>query len=353
MLTAILKLLLPIAVVLSLLWGNGLSADLQRHQDPGRGFASSPSTRDEALGGDEGPGRLPGDEISRSTPAAAEPSLTPTPVASPDPILVGAGDIASCGGSGDEATADLLDAIFAGGVPGRVFTAGDNAYDSGTASEFADCYGPSWGRHKARTGPAPGNHDYNTGGAAGYFGYFGAAAGDPSKGYYSYDLGSWHIVVINSNCSEVGGCGAGSPQEQWLRADLATHPAVCTLAYWHHPRFSSGIHGSSTSVQAIWQALYDYGADVVVNGHDHDYERFAPQDPSGVADPERGIRQFVVGTGGMSHYSFTGPPAANGEVRNGGAFGVLKLTLHSTSLYWEFVPVAGNTFNDSGSQSCR
>ncbi len=266
---------------------------------------------------------------------------------------MGAGDIASCSSSGDEGTAGLLDAIFSGGAPGKVFAAGDNAYNSGTADEFANCYDPSWGRHKARTRPAPGNHDYNTGGASGYFGYFGDAAGEPSKGYYSYDLGAWHIVVVNSNCWEVDGCGAGSPQEQWLRADLAANPAVCTLAYWHHPRFSSsGSHGSSTLTQAIWQALYDYGAEVVINGHDHDYERFAPQDPNGVADPERGIRQFVAGTGGKGHYSF-GPPIANSELRNADSFGVLKLTLHSTSFDWEFVPVAGKTFTDSGSQSCH
>jgi hypothetical protein len=289
-----------------------------------------------------------------STPATAEPSPTPTPIPTPvpDPILVGAGDIALCGSGGDEATAQLLDAIFSGGAPGNVFTAGDNAYNSGTASEFADCYDPTWGRHKAMTKPAPGNHDYLTASASGYFGYFGAAAGDPSKGYYSYNLGSWHIIVVNSNCSEVGGCGAGSPQEQWLRADLAANPAACTLAYWHHPRFSSGLHGSSTLTQAIWQALYDYDAEVVINGHDHDYERFAPQDPDGAPDPEGGIRQFVVGIGGKSHYSF-GVPIANSEVRNGDTYGVLKMTLHSTSFDWEFVPVTGMPFSDSGSQPCH
>ncbi|MCH7998692.1 MAG: metallophosphoesterase [Chloroflexi bacterium] len=266
--------------------------------------------------------------------------------------MVGAGDIALCGSSGSEATAQLLDTIFADGAPGYVFTAGDNAYNSGTASEFANCYEPTWGRQKARTKPAPGNHEYGTTNASGYFGYFGAAAGEASKGYYSYDLGSWHIVVINSNCSEVGGCGTGSPQEQWLRADLAANSAACTLAYWHHPRFSSGLHGSSTLTQALWQALYDDGAEMVINGHDHDYERFAPQDPNGVADPSGGIRQFVVGTGGKSHYSF-GAPIANSEVRNGDTYGVLKMTLHSTSFDWEFVPVAGKTFSDSGSQACH
>ena len=265
----------------------------------------------------------------------------------PDPVFVGAGDIADCGSTGDEATAALLD-----GIPGMVYTTGDNVYESGTVNQFANCYDPSWGRHKERTRPAAGNHDYMTTGAAGYFNYFGAAAGDPSKGYYSYDLGQWHIIVINSNCSRVGGCNAGSPQEQWLRADLAAHPVTCTLAYWHHPRFSSGEHGSSSAMQPIWQALYDAGADVVLNGHDHDYERFAPQSPTGIADLGRGIREFVVGTGGKNHYAIQ-LPIANSEVRNSDTFGVLKLTLHPTSYDWEFVPVAGKAFTDAGSASCQ
>lgn len=278
----------------------------------------------------------------------ATPTPSPTATGAPDLVLVGAGDIASCNSTGDEATAALLDEIS-----GTVFTIGDNVYPSGTAAQFADCYDPSWGRHKARTRPSPGNHDYETSGAAGYFDYFGALAGDPAKGYYSYDLGEWHIIALNSNCSAVGGCGAGSPQEQWLRADLAAHPRACTLAYWHHPRFSSGRHGSNTAFQAFWQALYEYGADVVLNGHDHDYERFAPQNPSGVADPQHGIRQFVAGMGGRSHYLFEGSPIANSEVRNDDTFGVLKLTLHPTSYTWEFVPEAGKTFTDSGSEPCR
>jgi hypothetical protein len=184
-----------------------------------------------------------------------------------DPILVAVGDIASCSSDGDEATAALLD-----GLSGTIATLGDHAYRSGTPQEFADCYDPSWGRHKDRTRPAPGNHDYETSGAAGYFDYFGAAAGEPGKGYYSYDLGTWHIVVLNSNCSQVGGCGEGTPQEQWLREDLAAHPATCTLAYWHHPLFSSGTeHGGNESMQPVWQALYDAGADVVLAGHEHNY----------------------------------------------------------------------------------
>ena len=285
-----------------------------------------------------------------------QPSLTTTPDVSTylplvteeeaSPILLAAGDIADCASAGDEAAAALLDSL-----PGTVVTLGDNVYERGTAQEFTDCYAPSWGRHKARTRPAPGNHDYLTAGAAGYFGYFGAAAGDPAQGYYSYDLGAWHILALNSVCWEVG-CGPGSPQEQWLRADLAAHPSVCTLAYWHHPLFSSGLHGSLTLMQDIWQALYDLGADVVLSGHDHSYERFAPQDPNGLADPLRGIREFVVGTGGRSHYAIQ-TPLPSSEVHNTKTFGVLKLTLHPADYDWKFIPEAGKTFIDSGSGACH
>jgi len=279
---------------------------------------------------------------------------TATPVLSAggeDPVLLAAGDIASCSSGGDEATAALLAGVLAGGVSGEVVTLGDNAYESGTAAEFANCYDPSWGQQKARTRPATGNHEYLTAGAAGYFGYFGAAAGDPAKGYYSYDLGTWHLVALNSNCAPVGGCGVGSAQEQWLRADLAAHPAACTLAYWHHPRFSSGQHGSDPAYTALWQALYDAHADVVLNGHDHDYERFAPQDPAGAYDPLRGLREFVVGTGGKNHYTFT-TVRPNSEVRNSDTFGVLQLTLHATGYDWRFLPEAGKTFTDAGTATC-
>jgi hypothetical protein len=264
-----------------------------------------------------------------------------------DPVLIGAGDIASCNSLGDEATAKLIDSI-----PGTVFLAGDDAYDSGTAQQFAECYDPTWGRFKDRTRPAVGNHEYLTPKAEAYFKYFGAAAGDPTKGYYSYDLGTWHIVVINSNCSKIGGCAAGSPQEQWLRDDLRAHPAACTLAYWHHPRFSSGEHGNTVAMEPIWQALYDYGAELVINGHDHNYERFAPQDPRGASDPMRGIREFVVGTGGKNYYQ-VGPPVANSEVRNAFTFGVIRLTLHPTSYDWQFIPEAGKTFTDAGHAACH
>ncbi|MDP9364490.1 MAG: metallophosphoesterase [Chloroflexota bacterium] len=273
----------------------------------------------------------------------------PVSVAGADPVLVAAGDIASCDSRGDEATAKLLDRLG-----GKVATLGDHAYKSGSRSEFGRCYDPTWGRVKNRTRPAPGNHEYNTPNAGAYFDYFGAAAGNPRAGYYSYDLGRWHVVVINSNCSEVGGCEAGSRQERWLRDDLAAHPAGCTLAYWHHPRFSSGSkHGGSSEMQPIWQALFDHDADLVLSGHEHHYERFAPQDPNGRADAERGIRQFVVGTGGgKGHYPF-GRIVANSEKRNDDTFGVLKLTLHPTSFDWEFVPVEGKSFRDSGRGACH
>ena len=274
-----------------------------------------------------------------------------TPASDPlgaDPVLVAVGDIASCSSDGDEAIAALLD-----GLPGTIATLGDHAYEEGTWQEFSECYDPSWGRHKDRTRPTPGNHDYGTSGAAGYFAYFGPAAGEPEKGYYSYDLGTWHIVVINSNCAQVGGCGTGTPQEQWLRQDLAAHPAACTLAYWHHPRFSSGHeHGTNEQMAPIWQTLYEHGADVVLAGHEHNYERFAPQDAGGYPDEDQGLRQFVVGTGGKSLYGF-GDPLPTSEVRNAETLGVLMLRLHATGYDWQFVPVAGSEFADVGNGSCH
>lgn len=277
------------------------------------------------------------------TPTATTPPLFSIPLSGGDPVLVGAGDIASCSGGGDEATAALLDDI-----PGIVFTAGDNVYPNGDETDYMNCYVPSWGRHKARTYPAVGNHDYYTERAGAYFNYFGPLAGEPDKGYYSYDLGTWHIIVLNSEIR----VGTGSLQEQWLRMDLAAHQVDCTLAYWHKPRFSSGdMHGSNDRMHPLWQALYDFGADVVLAGHEHNYERFAPQTPQGAVDPVRGIRQFVVGTGGVSHYPITNP-IANSQVQNTDTFGVLKLILHPGSYSWEFIPVEGGTFTDSGSAPC-
>jgi hypothetical protein len=262
--------------------------------------------------------------------------------------LVGAGDIADCRDlSGAEATAKLLLKI-----PGTVMAVGDLAYPDGTAENFK-CYDRTWGREKMRTRPAPGNHEFHSAGAASYFKYFGDSAGDPSKGYYSYELGSWHIVVLNSECGEAGGCGAGAEQEKWLRKDLADYPAACTLAYFHKPLFSSGgAHGDDLLMKPLWEALYQGGADVVVNGHDHDYERFRPQTPDGKADLVRGIRECVVGTGGKNHRPF-GLPHANSEIRNADAFGVLKLTLMKGKYAWEFLPEHGKTFTDSGQGSCH
>ena len=259
------------------------------------------------------------------------------------PVLVGAGDIASCAYDDDAATAKLLDAIR-----GVVFTAGDDVYPSGSADQFALCYQQTWGRHRPRTRPAPGNHDYATFGASAYYHYFGPVAGDSGLGYFSYDLGGWHLISLNSNISMT----AGSAQEQWLRSDLSLHPAPCTLAYWHHPRFSSGEHGSSTAPQPLWQALYDANADVVISGHDHTYERFAPQTPDGLLDTARGIREFVVGTGGAEFYQFPSI-RPNSEVRQNTTHGVIKLTLRAHGYDWEFVPVAGGTFRDSGSAKCH
>ena len=263
------------------------------------------------------------------------------------PTLIAAGDIAYCGTPWDEATAALVAKI-----PGTVAALGDLAYENGTAAEFAACYQPSWGKFKARTRPTPGNHDYGNQGPGGYFGYWGAVAGNPAQGWYSYDLGGWHVVSLNSNCIFIGGCGPGSPQEAWLRADLAAHPSRCTLAYWHHPRFSGGLITGEADMTYLWQALYDSNADLVLVSHAHNYQRFAPQDALGTLDPARGMREFVVGTGGNPFlHSVAAIP--NTEVMNNTTWGVLQLTLRNSGYDWKFLPVAGQTFTDSGSQACH
>lgn len=269
-----------------------------------------------------------------------------------DPVLIAAGDIASCSNDNDEATARLVDGLLKTSRA-TVALLGDNAYETGTAKEYAECFDPTWGRFKSSIRPAPGNHDYYSPAAQPYYDYFGALAGERGKGYYSYDLGSWHMVVLNSNdeCSLVA-CDAASAQVQWLQADLAAHPAACTLAYWHHPRFSSGPHGNDAKMQALWQVLYEAGADIVLNGHDHDYERFAPQDPAGTPDPSRGIREFVVGTGGRPLSAKT-TSATGSEIFQGNTFGVLKLSLREGGYDWAFVPIAGQGFSDSGSAKCH
>src|SRR5438270_12283692 len=262
-------------------------------------------------------------------------------------VLVGAGNVSSCGNNNDEATAKLLD-----GISGTVFADGDLAYDNGAKDRFNKCYNPTWGRHKARTRPTPGEIEYKQGGAQPYFNYFGVAAGTAGTGYYSYDLGDWHVVVLNSGISTA----AGSTQEQWLRADLAASPARCTVAYWHHPRFFSGSSAQSNpAVKPLWDDLYAAGAEIVINAHYENYERFALQAPDGTADPSYGIREFVAGTGGEAHDPL-GPPAPNSEVQNSSTYGVLKLTLStdgSGAYTWEFVPVAGRSFTDSGPGRCH
>jgi hypothetical protein len=258
------------------------------------------------------------------------------------PVLVGAGDIAICGEDGDEATAALLDTIL-----GTVFTTGDNAYNAGTKEEFRDCYAPTWGRHKERTRPTAGNHDYYSPGATGYFAYFGDAAGSPDRGYYSYDVGAWHVLALNSNVD----ASATSAQAEWLRADLEAHRTTCTVAYWHNPRFSSSGHGSDARFEALWQVLYDAGVDVVLAGHDHIYERFAPQTPSGVPDTARGIRQFTVGTGGGTPYPVK-RIERNSEVRVDNTLGVLKLELEAARYRWQFIGVDGGV-KDSGTADCH
>ena len=270
--------------------------------------------------------------LSPAAPAAA----------ADDPVIVAAGDIGNCATTGDEATSVLLD-----GIPGTVAALGDIAYPNGTAANFRDCYAPTWGRHRSRTRPAVGNHEYKaTSAATPYFDYFGSSAGPRGKGWYSYDLGAWHVVVLNSNCAFVGGCGPSSAQVTWLKADLSANAGDHVLAYFHHPRYSSGLHGNEGGVQTLWEVLYAAGAELVLNGHDHSYERFAPQDPWGRADTTFGIREFVVGTGGTALRPKS-RNVANSEVFSA-SHGVLKLTLRADGYDWAFVPIAGKSFTDAG-----
>ncbi len=284
----------------------------------------------------------------------AAPSVGPDPAGSAvpppagSPVLIGAGDICVTGSVADaRATAALIVAR----PDDVVFTAGDNSNDTGTAAQYSDCFDRTWGAFKDRIRPVPGNHDYLTAGAGPYYSYFGAAAGPAGKGYYSYDLANnWHVLALNAICSEVGGCGVGSPEETFLRADLAANAGKHVVAIWHIPAFSSGgAHGNDPAYTAWWQDLYAADAEIVIDGHDHDYERFTPQSPSGQADVN-GIREFVVGTGGAGQRGF-GTIRANSKVRHSGTFGVLELTLGAQSYSWRFLPVAGGTFSDAGVQA--
>ena len=259
-------------------------------------------------------------------------------------VFVGAGDIANCellGGA--RSTAALLD-----GIPGEIFTLGDHAYPTGSAKEFKDCYEPTWGRFKDRTHPVVGNHDLLTDRGKPYWDYWGERGGPEKRGYYSFELGAWHIIALNSTAP----ANDKSPQVKWLKEDLAAHTVDCTLAYWHTPLYSSGPHGGTFEMKDIWKILYDAGTDVVLSSHDHIYERFTPMDAKGKPDPEHGIRQFLIGTGGAGIYNFK-RVAANSEVHDNTAYGVLKLTLYPGRYTWEFVPMAGKTFKDSGNASCH
>jgi len=266
---------------------------------------------------------------------------TPTPA-----TFVGAGDIAICGQDGDDLTSELLDKI-----PGMIFTTGDNSNESGTMYQYQNCFGPSWGRHLARIYPSPGNHDYNSGSLEAYFSYFYPSSGDPGKNYYSFDLGNWHIVSLNNNCSEIS-CGPESDQIKWLKQDLEAHSNLCTLAFYHKPRWSSGPTMGDGLSAVIWKTLYAGKVDVVVNGDEHHYERFARMGPDGAPDRISGIRQFIVGTGGAYH-GLIDHIAVGSEVRHTGTFGVIRFTLYPSSYSWEFVPVDGESFTDFGQDTCN
>jgi hypothetical protein len=290
--------------------------------------------------------------------------------AASDPVIAAAGDIAcdpansafnnglgNANSCRQKYTSDLL----VNGGFSAILALGDNQYYCGGYQAFMQSYDLSWGRVKSITHPSVGNHEFLTSGgtgcditnegAAGYYQYFGAAAGTPGQGYYSFNIGTWHLIALNTNCANAGGCGSTSAQYKWLQADLAAHPNQCTLAYWHIPLFSSGGRANANS-SSFWKLLYASHADLVLNGHDHIYERFAPQDPNGAADPVMGIREFVVGTGGADHTSIASV-AANSELRNTSAFGILKLTLHPSGYDWQFISASGGTFSDSGTGTCH
>jgi acid phosphatase type 7 len=275
---------------------------------------------------------------SPSTPSNPPVPNSPLPPAT----LVGAGDIGQCNSPATVATARLLD-----NTPGIVFTTGDNAYPNGTAANFHDCFEPHWGRHRARTRPTPGNHEYESAGAAPYFEYFGENAGVPGLGYYSYNAGPWRVIALNSEIP----VGPGSGQLQWLRTELAANRGRCTMAYWHKPLFTSGPNGPNRDMRELWRTLYEFDADLIVTGHDHLYERFGPQDPDGRSDAVRGIRQITVGTGGGALY--TPVMSAPNTEAIGIGHGVLKLTLSDGGYQWEFLPIPGNPFRDTGIGQCH
>jgi Calcineurin-like phosphoesterase len=269
-----------------------------------------------------------------AAPTAA-PTPTPRPSLAPSGVLLAVGDTASCDNENDSAVAAL-----AATLPGDIALVGDLAYPDGSAANFADCFDPVWGPLRSRLRPAPGNHEYVTSGASAYFADLGSLAGVAGQGWYAYDIGPWRVLSLNSNCGSVG-CDAGSAQVAWLRAQLASAPG-CTLAYWHHPRYSSGMHGDNAFVDTLWSTAVDGGVDLVLGGHDHDYERLTAN----------GVREFVVGTGGRSLYTFPGGPSSHTEARTDSTYGLLKLTLGDGTYSWQFLPAGGGTYTDAGTGTC-
>jgi hypothetical protein len=285
--------------------------------------------------------------VGPADPGSAAPDASPSAVVGAN-VFVGAGDVGVCDSDWDSKTGALIEPI-----PGTVFMLGDGAYDNGTVQEFADCYGRAWGSFRDRTYPVAGNHEWYTEKAGGYFGYFGERAGSPTRDWYSMDLAGWHIIFLDSECGHVDGCGQESAQGKWLAADLAkTDPAACVMALWHHPRWSSGHHGNDPRTEYFWRLLYANGADVVLNGHEHLYERYVPIDPNGAPDRKAGLTEFIVGTGGapLRRIVKLNPTSA---VHDSKTHGVLRLTLHADSYDWAFVPVAGSSFTDSGTGQCH
>jgi acid phosphatase type 7 len=316
--------------------------------------------------------------LQPSTPSIAAVAAAPgASISSPgiapsaaDPVIAAAGDIAcdpgdsvfnSGKGNSNACRQMYTSNLLVNAGLAAVLDLGDNQYYCGGLQAYLQSYDLSWGRLKSITHPSVGNHEYLTSGgtgcdrtngdAAGYFAYFGSAAGNPGQGYYSFNVGDWHIIALNSNCGNIGGCTSSSPQGKWLTADLKAHPNYCTLAFWHIPLFSSGGRAAINS-QPLWQTLYSHDVDVILNGHDHIYERFAPQDPNGLFDPVKGMREFIVGTGGANHTSIAAI-APNSELTDTTSYGVLKLTLHPAGYDWKFVPSAGDSFTDSGTGLCH
>lgn len=269
------------------------------------------------------------------------------PTEEPSHRMIAVGDIAACYSTGDEQVAAMV-----ANMPGTIATLGDTVYTFGYLGDYFRCFQPSWGPLKSRIRPAIGNHEYLWKGGSPFFNYFRSAAGPRHRGYYSYDLGSWHIVVINSNCAKIGGCGPGSPQYSWLRRDLRLNRGRCSLAYWHHPRYSIGRMGPYAGMKPVWNLLYRYGTEAVLTGHDHNYQRYTPIGDAGVRDTRRGIREFVVGTGGASKQAIT-RYSSYVEASQDDYYGVLKLDLYKSHFSWEFVSTPDGAYSDSGEDRCH